>query len=290
MVDIGGYKLHMIDSGSGGPTVVIDAGLGGNALEWSLVQPEIAKFTRVVAYDRAGYAWSDVSPLERTSENMIKELHTMLQRENIPAPYILVGHSFGGINVRLFANMYPDEVAGIVLVDSSNEKQLEKLSEFMPSPFFFIVVQAGAYLGLFRIPLIQNVFNIKAEKFSSDIQQIYTSQKVAAKHQKAAMQEMSLFKQSFNQLESTGGLLFNKPLTVITAGKSMSEQAPGRFSPEQADQTNKVWSELQADLVTKSSRGKQIIAEHSGHMINCEQPEIIVDAVREMVDELHDAK
>ncbi len=136
-VDIGGYKLHMIDEGSGGPTVVIDAGVGCNSLDWSLVQPEIAKFTRVITYDRAGYAWSDASPLPRTSATIVQELHVLLQNSDVPGPYILVGHSFGGCNMMLYANTYPDEVAGIVLVDSVHERLLEFVA--LPSIEYFIL-------------------------------------------------------------------------------------------------------------------------------------------------------
>src|SRR3989339_1128005 len=93
MVDVGGYKLHMIDSGvvvEGHPTIVMDSGISGDSCDWFLVQPEIAKFARVITYDRAGYAWSDVSPLERTSENMMQELHTMLHNAGVQGSYILV--------------------------------------------------------------------------------------------------------------------------------------------------------------------------------------------------------
>ena len=116
MIDLGGYKLHMIDSGQNhyDPTVVIETGAGESCLGWQLIQPEIAKFARVISYDRAGYAWSDASPFPRTSENIIKELHTMLHNANVPGPYILVGHSFGGLNIQLFANTYPGEVAGVI--------------------------------------------------------------------------------------------------------------------------------------------------------------------------------
>jgi pimeloyl-ACP methyl ester carboxylesterase len=107
LVDIGGYKLHLYNAGSGGPAVILDAGLGGFSSSWGLVQPKIAQFTQVVSYDRAGTGWSEPSPFPRTSQQIVRELHTLLQNAHIPKPYILVGHSFGGINVRLYAATYP---------------------------------------------------------------------------------------------------------------------------------------------------------------------------------------
>src|SRR3989339_1050498 len=113
LIDIGGYKLHMIDLQpesmdiNNTPTVILESGFGGNSLGWSLVQSEISKFARVISYDRAGYGWSDASPFARSNENIVQELHTMLANAQIPAPYILVGHSRGGLNVRLFAMTYP---------------------------------------------------------------------------------------------------------------------------------------------------------------------------------------
>ena len=118
LFDIGTHKLHVISSGekriSTAPTVILDAGLGASALDWILVQPEIAKFAHVCSYDRSGYAWSEESPLLRSSENIAEELHELLRKAQIPPPYILVGHSFGGTNMQLYASKYPDEVAGIV--------------------------------------------------------------------------------------------------------------------------------------------------------------------------------
>ncbi|HXF29061.1 MAG TPA: alpha/beta hydrolase, partial [Chlamydiales bacterium] len=124
LVDVGGYRLHINVTGKNdlladGTTVVLDAGMGCNCLDWALVQPEIARMARVVSYDRAGYGWSDDSPLPRTSENIAYELHTLLQNAGMKPPYILVGHSFGGLNTRVFEQLYPDEVKAVVLVDAA---------------------------------------------------------------------------------------------------------------------------------------------------------------------------
>ena len=136
------------------------------------------------------------------------------------------------------------------------------------------------------IPQVQAMFG-NVEKYSPDIQRIYFSQKLTTKFIQSLSKELSLLEQDFNQLKNTKGLLGDKPLTVITAGKQPTyEECKGKLTQEQLDQMNTAWAEMQADLVTKSTHGKQIIAEKSGDLINYDQPEIIVEAVREMVDEL----
>ncbi len=121
LIDVGGYRLHINCTGAGRTTVILDAGLGGSSLDWSRVQPGVATFTRVCSYDRAGYGWSDSGPKPRTSGRIVAELHALLVKAGIPGPYILVGQSFGGLNVRLYAYTYPHEVVGMVLVDASHE-------------------------------------------------------------------------------------------------------------------------------------------------------------------------
>ena len=118
MVDVGGYRLHINCTGTGSPTVVIDAGWGDWSLGWSGVQPGVAKTTRVCTYDRAGMGYSEAGPLPRDAEQFAKELHTLLDRAGVPGPYVLVGHSLGGLPVRVFAHEYPAEVAGVVLIES----------------------------------------------------------------------------------------------------------------------------------------------------------------------------
>src|SRR5215212_4988242 len=109
LVDVGGYRLHIQCVGAGSPTVVLDAGLSGSSLDWSLVQPELGRSTRVCAYDRAGMGWSDPGPQPRTPRQIADELHTLLTNAGIVEPYVLVGHSLAGKNVRLFALAHPDE-------------------------------------------------------------------------------------------------------------------------------------------------------------------------------------
>jgi pimeloyl-ACP methyl ester carboxylesterase len=117
LIDVGGYKLHIFCMGEGNPTVILDHVGAGNSAQWGLVQPEIAKTTRVCAYDRAGFGWSEPGPAPRDVRQNVQELHALLTNAHIAPPYVLVGHSYGGDVARLYADQYRDQVAGMVLVD-----------------------------------------------------------------------------------------------------------------------------------------------------------------------------
>src|SRR5215216_3831319 len=152
MVDVGGYSLHLYCRGeAGAPTVVMDSGLGGTVLDWQLVQPELAKSMRVCTFDRAGMGWSDPGPQPRTSQQIVKELHTLLGNAGVQGPYVLVGHSFGGLNMQLYASQYPDEVKGMVLVDSAiaDLDMLRPILSSVPSP---VLMKIYATIGVTRLP------------------------------------------------------------------------------------------------------------------------------------------
>ncbi len=287
MVDIGGYRLHIQDSGKGPIPVVFDAGMGCNSLEWEHVQTEASKFTRACSYDRAGNGWSDESPLERTSENIVEELRTLLKNANIPSPYILVGHSFGGPNVLLYANKYPEEVAGIILVDSSHEDQLERMPSVPEGNEGMALLLT--YFGGIRLLSHRPQYSEALSTFSEDIQKTYSAKTSTNSFIRTVFKEMSLFKTSLGQLKlaAEGRGIKDKPLIVITAGKPLNAKEAG-LSEEDANQIQKVWPELQKDLVSKSRRGKQVIAQNSGHMITREQPEIVSEAIREMLTTLEE--
>src|SRR5262249_7068491 len=123
LVDVGGHKIHVLCSGSGSPTVVVESGLGDFSTDWSLVQSRVARVTRICTYDRAGYAWSEPGPMPRTYAQLNLELREALKSLGESGPFILVGHSFGGPVVRNYAYVYPREVAGIVFVDTVHEDQ-----------------------------------------------------------------------------------------------------------------------------------------------------------------------
>ena len=155
MVDIGGYRLNINCTGIGTPTVILESGLGEPARSWIGVQSGVERFTRVCSYDRAGYGRSDPGPQPRSSLQIARELHTLLDKAQTPGPYLLVGHSFGGYNVRVYTGLYRSEVSGVVLVDSSHEDQeqfepasvrdqargLQRLAPYVPLLRFFGVMR-----------------------------------------------------------------------------------------------------------------------------------------------------
>src|SRR6266550_2848192 len=130
-VDIGGRSLNIYCSGEGRPAVIFDSGNGDPGYVWADIQPEIAKLTRACWFDRAGEGWSDIGPFPRTSAAMSTDLHKLLHRAGIPAPYILVGHSLGGMTIRVYNGMYPTDVAGAVLVDAAHGDEATRAPAFM---------------------------------------------------------------------------------------------------------------------------------------------------------------
>ena len=251
---------------------------------------------QVCSYDRAGLGWSKESPLPRSAENIVKELHALLHTAGIPEPYILVGHSIGGINMRLYANTYPDEVYGVVLVDSSHELQEEKIKEanfiwpdetpsFWERAFHWLATtQIGKITGLFRIESRMSHKEF-TEAIPESIREAFISRLILPSASRAMAQERAHFEENFKLLKNSKNLLEDKPLIVISRGKATSPTDQKDLCPIFIEFNSKIWQPLQKDLVAKSKKSKQLIAEKSCHMIPFDQPEIIVDAVKALVEE-----
>ena len=274
VVDVGGYSMHLYCTGEGGgaaPTVVMDSGLGGTVLDWHLVQPEVAQFARVCTYDRAGMGWSEPGAQPRTSQQIVEELHDLLGNAGVQGPYVLVGHSFGGTNVQLYASQYPNEVAGMVLVDSATEDgMLVTLTEALQgSP---VTTKILATIGVTRLP-----YTLGGE---TDERTAISSHR---KHYFAFADETSSWEESFEQRLASPLSLGDKPLIVLTAGAFQIPPDAG-IPQEQIDPFLEAHSEFQADLPLHSQNSEQIIAEDSGHYIHWEQPDVVIDAIREVVD------
>lgn len=291
LVDVGGYRLHIFCEGKGSPTVVFEAGLGDPSLIWELVRPEIAKTTRVCVYDRAGLGWSDPSPKSRTAENIVKELHTLLTGAGIPGPYVLVGHSVGGMYLRLYAHDYPDNVVGIVLVDSAHEEQVSRA----PEAFAELSRQAKpkkiqgleaykpfAAIGVFALVPSQVPVDAELPKAAQE-----AFQALAAKDTgflETVIAEEKAFDESLTQVEAAHiTTLGNIPLIVLCHGQFGLNSAETGLSSEVIQQVEQGWRQLQTELAALSPQGKLVVAEQSGHYIHLQQPQLVIDAIKQVV-------
>jgi pimeloyl-ACP methyl ester carboxylesterase len=285
LVQVGALKLNIDCSGEGKPTVILESAGYVPARGWAKVQPEVAKFTRVCSYDRAGYGWSEPGRELRTMEQEAEELKQLLTAAGETGPYILVGHSQGGFNVRSFAHKNPDDVVGAVLVDASHpdadKRTTEVLSKEAGDQYIAfdrqITSKLGLYSSIWAIRLgIARMVTPKGDELDQEINYLSWQTKAF----KAFWDETVLFEKCTEHIRALGNL-GDRPLIVLTAGK-MDE---GLLYDNPADATagHKLWvDELQKDLAGLSSRGKQIIVPDSGHMIPMEKPEAVVSAIREI--------
>jgi len=282
MVDVGGYSLHLYCTGEGGaPTVVMDSGAGGSVLDWQLVQPEVAQFARVCTYDRGGAGWSEPGAQPRTSQQFVEELHTLLGNAGVQGPYVLVGHSLGGTNMQFYASRYPDEVAGMVLVDSALE-DLDLLSiteSLQGSP---VGIKIYATTGVVRLVNMLGPVGYPFSELPSDSADEALAIGSGTRQLYESADEVSSLRESFEQQLAAPISLGDKPLIVLTAGPLQLEGMG--LSQEQMDRMDEAHTLSQAALTQGSQNSEQIIAEDSGHYIQLEQPDLVIDAIRQVVD------
>lgn len=272
LVDVGGYRLHIQCVGAGSPTVVLDAGLGGSSLDWSLVQPSLGRTTRVCAYDRASMGWSDPSPQPRTPRQIADELHTLLTNAGIAEPYVLVGHSLAGKNVRLFALAHPEQVAGMVLVDARGEYVDANTS---PAEFQGFQQALAAQASLFRVARSLGLVRL-----------IGASLWGAPAMPRATRTEGVLLRTSRQavDVETAEGLHRATDDTLLQAAPSLGDRPLLVLAAGQKVALDPIWAEAQRRQATLSTHGQLIVAEGSGHAIHWDQPALVIDAVRQVVD------
>ena len=287
-VDIGGRKLNIFCSGDGNPTVVFDAGANQPGYAWSPIQSQVATLTRACWFDRAGFGWSDPGSFPRTSEAMSRELHELLHRDRVPGPYVLVGHSLGGLNARVYAGMFPEDVAGVVLVDAAHEDEPRRAPAFMlghTAPRWlwrpiWMIAQTARMVGVVRLLVRQPSLSKDAQPSREQILNALRRQpKTVATHADASIPE------SYAEAEAARGF-GDRPLIVLTQGKMPSDTSANVMGREYAAYLRIWMHEIQPKLVRLSSRGRQVIVEKSGHDIPGEAPEFVIAAVREVVNDV----
>ena len=300
LVNIGGHRLHLNCSGEGSPTIVLDAALGGSSLSWSLVQPAVSRQTRTCSYDRAGFGWSDAGPMPRTAARLAHELRVLLERAGIPPPFVLVGHSFGGLVMRTFASRYRTDVAGLVLVDPAHPEDWVD-----PAPKEQIKIDRGvrlcrhgataARLGLARAVSVLvglGAFGIarglvkvvsrgglsrEDEGILAPVWKLPPGARRPLRHfwtevkffEALGSQIESICQSAADTLEAGDGGYGDLPLITI----SSTDPGDYRFRQQEA-------------LAALSTRGRHIIAPNSGHWIPLDQPEMVIEAITGLVTDL----
>jgi pimeloyl-ACP methyl ester carboxylesterase len=280
LVDVGGYRTMLNCTGAGSPTVMLEAGWSDLSVEWRTVQPEIAKFSRVCSYDRAGYGGSDPGPMPRTSHQIATELHALLRNAGEMPPYVLVGSSFGGYNVRVFNGLYPDEVAGIVLADATQEDQYELLPKAWNAISAAQLKHCERLAGysLFVVDLGIGRLMLRAQGAQGHDDYLI----LQTKYLRARTSELRDIRISAEQAR-TADHISDKPLMVLTAAENTDTLLSSGLSEHDFEEFQRVWvDDLQMRLARLSSRGRRIMVPGSGHDIPSDHPESIVSAVHEL--------
>jgi pimeloyl-ACP methyl ester carboxylesterase len=278
LVDVGGYKMHIDCTGQGSPTVILDSGLGDSYLTWRKVQPQIAQFTRICSYDRAGMGYSDSSRKLRTSREIAEELHALLHNAGVSPPYILVGHSMGGYDVRLYASLYGGDVTGMVLVDSSHPDQQKRLPPAINDLDAGWLREAEflEFTTPFGLPRLLGFCSHDDEVRAADCNFHSARENVA---------ELRAFPESAAQAAATGSL-GNLPLAVLS-------HDPDKPQPDLPEDLVKpfhdAWAQMQEELAQLSTRSTHVIAKNGGHYIQLDRPDVVIEAVRNVVEQARQA-
>jgi pimeloyl-ACP methyl ester carboxylesterase len=314
MVDVGGFRMHLDCVGVGSPTVVLDAGLGGWSLDWALVQPEIARSTRVCSYDRAGMGWSEDSPDPHDAEHAVAQLHALLVNGGVTGPLVLVGHSNGGLRTLLYATTYPKDVAGLVLVDptpiASDDEQmallapgdrgeLSSLASAVPAApagtggiSIIGIVDALRPFGVARLLSAGFTHGTVYDYLDATAQGDFRAGINGASFLKTLMAETDLRDASIAQVRRVAAgktALGDTPLTVLASTgltAFVADPVPPAFTGRRGELIAKLRVAAVADLVRLSSHGTTEVVTRSGHYVQIDRPDAVISAIKAMLDRL----
>jgi pimeloyl-ACP methyl ester carboxylesterase len=278
----GGRVLNLYCVGAGSPTVILETGLGGDAYDWRAVHYKMAKLTQVCAYDRAGLGRSSAGPLPRDTKAEVADLEALLGAAHLRAPYVLVGHSMGGYNVRLFASRHPKDTAGVVLVDPSVENQIPILEAALPA----IAENDRKSLAFVRscaepqaaAEVVANCTRAAPKGFPPDLAAAYVAAHGAAFFQTFRSEVESFLALDSQEVAAEGRKLGSTPFVILTRGERSSD-----MPADQAATEWNLWNQMHNDLAKLSTVGVNRVVPGANHYIQLDQPDAIVEAVQEVV-------
>jgi pimeloyl-ACP methyl ester carboxylesterase len=292
-----GRRMNVLCEGSGLPTVILEAGAGGSTLEWHRVQPAIARLARVCSYDRAGLGFSDRGPLPRSANAVVSDLERLLKAAGIHPPYVMVAHSLGSYYVRLYTDRHLSEVVGMVLVDPSVEYQDTRFAEISP-PFGELlqterataqeclrIARAGKLTADMPVFKECSYGYTRDPTFSDALFEVQIQRRLSVPFREALLSETDEMEQADSRdLVAARRSYGDMPLIVLTQSPESADAYPG-LAVEQVDAMNALWMRMHDELAALSSRGTNELVAHSGHYIQKDRPEVVIDAVKRVVAE-----
>lgn len=295
LIDVSGHKVHLYELGSGSPTVILESGISASSLNWRRVQTAVAEFARVCSYDRSGLGWSELSTEPCTPKSLAQQLHSLLRASELPAPFLLVGHSFGGLIVQAFAATYPDETAGIVLVDPLDPAEWTPLTDQQRRTIAHGVKlsRRGAWatrMGVTRACLSlllagnRIVPRAAAKLWSARAAQV--TDRIAGQVRKMPEETWPLVATHWMQPKCFEGMA--RHFECLDA--SVQEMAEVRRLQIPVTMLIGTQNQHPADPQEYANRispeTKSILAEKSGHWIQLDEPELVVESIRQAIDEV----
>jgi pimeloyl-ACP methyl ester carboxylesterase len=283
MLDIGGRRLHLYETGQGSPTVVLEAGIAATSLSWRPVQNEVAKFARVASYDRTGLGWSDAASAPLTLSRLVEDLRTLLQVAQLSPPYILVGHSFGGLIVRAYAHRYPPETAGLVLVDALRPEEWHPLSAeqlrtlergVRLSRRGAMLARMGVVGWCLRSLLAGSRWLPKAVGGAASGSGLTVMKRIAGEVGKMPREVWPMVAEHWSQPKSFLGMAAHFE-SLPESARQMCESAPLEGVPVVI-----LTPVGKPTLNCVGANVRHVVAERSGHWIHLDRPELVVEAVR----------
>ena len=298
LIDVGGHRLHWRCAGDGEPAVVFEAGIAASSLSWSLVQPEVARFTRACSYDRAGLAWSDSGPRHRSIPGFIGELRRLLEKAGAPPPYVLVGHSFGAMIIHGFARAHPMEVAGLVFVDPLHPEEWTHLApeqrRMLRGGVFLsnvgaVLAQAGIVrlclallsggmpgpprrfsrlFGRTAAALLEHIVG-EVQKLPADVLPSVKAHWSLPRAFRGMSQHLAALPLCADEMSNGGDAFGDLPIVILSAANRRTR-----------------WLTADASLASTSTRGRHIVSTGAGHWIQFDDPSLVIDAVRDVINQV----